>query len=201
MRFHARRTGALGVASSSVSSALPSRKSSASRFVSVLVPWRVFSAAFPTSATNARGSVEDRPGWKTLSCPPVAPEEARKILSVAAGLTTSPLPERQVVMAEGQTPFETTGGPATSETEATPEIQALARALQHDPKLIFDYVHNHIDYVPLFGSMQGGHGDAAGGRGNEWDQASPFIALTRESGYKANYAQYWICDLSANGGA
>ena len=100
MLFHARRTAALRLASSSISSAVPRRKSSASRFVSVLVPWLVFSAAFLTSAANARGSAEDRPGWKVLSCPPVAPEEAREILTITPGLTTSPLAEPQVVMGE-----------------------------------------------------------------------------------------------------
>ena len=32
-------------------------------------------------------------------------------------------------------------------TEITPEIKELARALHYDPKLIFEYVHNHVDYV------------------------------------------------------
>ncbi|OQX05369.1 MAG: hypothetical protein BWK80_52275, partial [Desulfobacteraceae bacterium IS3] len=75
----------------------------------------------------------------------------------------------------------------TSETEITPEIQELARGLRHDPKLIFDYVHNHIEYTPTFGSIKGATGTYWAGRGNDCDQASLFIALMRASGYTADY--------------
>ena len=37
------------------------------------------------------------------------------------------------------------------ETEVTPEIEALARALWYDAATIYDYVRNHIDYVPTYG--------------------------------------------------
>lgn len=66
------------------------------------------------------------PGWKMVSAPPVSPDEARRILAESAGLVTTGHQLR---------------GMATSETEATPEIQELAMALKcGDPKLIFDSV-------------------------------------------------------------
>src|SRR5271157_5480192 len=43
------------------------------------------------------------------------------------------------------------GRTAIAET-VTPEIAALARGLENDPKRIFDFVHDHIRYVHYFGS-------------------------------------------------
>jgi len=139
-------------------------------------------------ASVSDASALDGPGWKMLTCPPVEPDTAREILSRPAELTTSPLPQSSAVMAEGAGSVVLAGGPASSETQSTSEIQALARALQHDPKLIFDYVHNHIDHVPMFGSLNGATGALLAGRGTDLDQASLFIALMRASGYSANYA-------------
>ncbi len=71
---------------------------------------------------------------------------------------------------------------ASSTATATPEITELARGLQHDPKEIYDYVHNHIEYVPYFGSTKGAELTQLDGSGNDFDQASLMIALLRESG-------------------
>lgn len=82
------------------------------------------------------------------------------------------------------------GGPvsqSSSATTATPEITRLARDLQYDPKLIYDYVHNNIDYVPYFGSLKGATLTYLDGSGNDFDQASLMIALLRASGYTASY--------------
>ncbi len=79
---------------------------------------------------------------------------------------------------------------AVSVTEATaeaPEIAALARGLQHDPKLIYDYVHNHIDYVPYFGLQKSAAKTYMDGIGNDFDQAALMIALLRASGFTAQF--------------
>ena len=87
-------------------------------------------------------------------------------------------------------------GPVSPEAEAltqvaaesaTPELIELAGALRHDPKQIFEYVHNHIDYAPYFGSLKGATLTYLDGSGNDFDQASLTIALLRASGYTAQY--------------
>ncbi len=112
------------------------------------------------------------PGWHMGTADPVSPAEARRILSRRAATA----------------PRHIAALPA-SETEATTEIQALARALEHDPKLIFDYVHNHVEYIPTFGSVNGATTTLLAGRGNDWDQTSLFIALMRAAGYSADYVR------------
>jgi len=59
--------------------------------------------------------------------------------------------------------------------------------LKHDPKLIFDYVHNHVDYVPHFGSLKGATLTYYDGSGNDFDQASLMVALLRASGFTAQF--------------
>jgi YD repeat-containing protein len=112
-------------------------------------------------------TVHAKPGWQTVSASTVSPEEAERFYSKPDG---APL-----------------RGPATSETEITPEIEELARGLDHDPKKMFDFVRNRISYVPTFGSMKGATATLLSGRGNDFDQASLLIALLRASGFTANY--------------
>lgn len=72
-------------------------------------------------------------------------------------------------------------------TDVTPEIQELARGLRGDPKLIYELVRNTIEYVPMYGSVKGATMTFVDGRGNDFDQASLFIALMRASGFTASY--------------
>jgi transglutaminase-like putative cysteine protease len=72
-------------------------------------------------------------------------------------------------------------------TTPSPEITELARALHNDPKLIYDYVHNNIDYVPYYGSLKGATLTYLDGNGNDFDQASLMISLLRAAGYSAQY--------------
>ena len=138
-------------------------------------PARADERAVARSAAPSEPPVEESgPGWQVISAEPVAPKEALRILY-------SQQPEREV------TALSQAATLATSEAEITPEIEALARALENDPKLIFDYVHNHIEYVPIFGSINGATATWRAGRGNDWDQVSLFIALMRAAGYTAEY--------------
>jgi hypothetical protein len=106
------------------------------------------------------------PGWEMVTADPVS------------------LEEDDVYESQQLAPEEISGLTALSATSPSPGIIELARALQYDPKLIYDYVHNHIDYVPYFGSLKGATLTYLDGSGNDFDQASLFIALLRES---ANY--------------
>lgn len=75
---------------------------------------------------------------------------------------------------------ETVSG-KTIQIEITDEIRELARSLYYDPNLIFNYVYNHIDYVPYLGSFKGPTLTYLDGSGNDMDQASLLIALLRAS--------------------
>ncbi|MCF6249897.1 MAG: DUF6531 domain-containing protein [Methylococcaceae bacterium] len=68
-----------------------------------------------------------------------------------------------------------------------PEIVELARALRHDPQLIYEYVHDNIRYTPVYGVTRGPVGTILDREGNDFDQAELMVALLRESGFSASF--------------
>ncbi|MEW6683731.1 MAG: transglutaminase-like domain-containing protein, partial [Nitrospirota bacterium] len=75
----------------------------------------------------------------------------------------------------------------TIEVQFTPEIQALAIELEHNPVKIYNWVRNSIDFVPTYGSIQGAHMCLLTKQCNDMDTASLLIALLRASGIAARY--------------
>jgi transglutaminase-like putative cysteine protease len=73
------------------------------------------------------------------------------------------------------------------DVQITPAIQALAASLSNDPVEISDWVHNHIAFVPTYGSIQGSQTTLEARRGNGADIASLLIALLRAAGIAARY--------------
>jgi YD repeat-containing protein len=116
----------------------------------------------PSPATE---TVVAAPGWIRQAPPAATPAEARARWAAAG---SSPL--------------------ALSPVEETSEIVELARALRNDPRRIFDYVRNRIDYEPTYGSVLGARATYYAGTGNDCDQASLLIALLRQAGFQARYA-------------
>src|SRR5215471_1443979 len=62
-----------------------------------------------------------------------------------------------------------------------PELAALARALNYDPLLIYEYIYYDIDFAPTFGSKKGALGTYLDRRGNNFDQNVLFVTLLRQS--------------------
>jgi hypothetical protein len=86
-------------------------------------------------------------------------------------------------------PRSLTGNPCISE-EITPEIQALARGLENDPKRIYDYVHDHIRFQYYFGSKKGAELTLLERSGNDFDQCALLVALLRAAGYSDIHYQF-----------
>jgi len=116
------------------------------------------------------------PGWLNVQGPSVTPEAAEAYYE-------------SVVQARGESIAPATALPAVA-TTVTPEISALARSLKNDPKLIYEYVRNNIEYVPYFGSLKGATLTYLDGSGNDFDQASLMVSLLRASGFDTQSAQY-----------
>jgi hypothetical protein len=127
-------------------------------------------ASGKSGGQNGSGGVAG-PGWLTADAPAVSHDEAMRYFGTVKANNGS-----------GAVRFT-----AMSATDATPEITELARSLMNDPKLIYDYVHNNIDYVPYYGSLKGATLTYLDGSGNDFDQASLMIALLNVSGISAQY--------------
>lgn len=87
----------------------------------------------------------------------------------------------------GESHLESLVSPPEVAEAVTPEIQALARGLENDPKRIFDYVHDHIRYVHYFGSKKGAQLTLLERSGNDFDQCALLVALLRSAGLTASY--------------
>jgi len=122
------------------------------------------------------------PGWHLGTVEPITPWTKKLRTSAEPPLAMLKARDRFRVMA-----LSTSLQIARTAVEASAEIVELARGLQHDPKLIFDYVHNHIDYIPYFGSLKGAHLTLLDKSGNDFDQAALLVALLRESGHTAKF--------------
>ena len=69
---------------------------------------------------------------------------------------------------------------ASAQTVA-PEISELARALKYDPDLIYEYVYNNIETIPIYGSLKGPLGAMIDGRGTAFDQAELMVLLLQQA--------------------
>src|SRR5581483_6114407 len=76
----------------------------------------------------------------------------------------------------------------TDDVVLTPAITDLATSLNHNPVAIYNWVRDHIVFVPTYGSIQGADTTLAIGRGNAFDTSSLLIALLRASNVPARYA-------------
>jgi RHS repeat-associated protein len=74
-----------------------------------------------------------------------------------------------------------------AQTPAPAEIVELARALKHDPDLIYEHVYNNIETLPQYGSLKGPLGALLDGKGTAFDQAELMVALLQQSGHTASF--------------
>jgi Transglutaminase-like superfamily len=133
----------------------------------ILLAFLLLCLAFPVTVVNAEVAPSG-PGWMDVQGPLVTPQEADAHYQSLSEFKTFNLLSASVPI-------------------GTPEIVALARALKKDPRLIYEYVRNNVEYVPYFGLLKGATLTYLEGAGNDFDQASLMIALLRESGYSARY--------------
>ncbi|MFT3868476.1 MAG: RHS repeat-associated core domain-containing protein [Nibricoccus sp.] len=71
--------------------------------------------------------------------------------------------------------------------EITPEITALASALNNDPVRIYEWVKNTIEFVPYHGLKRGAQLTLVEKVGNDFDTCALLVALLKASGADASY--------------
>ncbi len=148
-------------------------------------------AALRRAASGLAGSHAERP-WQRLQAdrlpfrsatPGVATRLTRRAAE-RARLETSSTAQLSPARAVDASDLE-----PTEEVQITPEIQALAASLGNRPLEIYNWVRNHIDYVPTGGSVQGSQLTLDARRGNATDTASLLIALLRAAGIPSRYVR------------
>jgi hypothetical protein len=67
------------------------------------------------------------------------------------------------------------------------DIQHIVVACNSDPKRLFDFVRNHIEFQPYFASRKGAEQTWLTKSGNEADQAELLVTLLRAAGWAVDY--------------
>ena len=129
--------------------------------IAVIVTLIIYSSAFADSRTL--------PGFKLVSAGPVSPEEAHRIIE-----------------SRGDAEYATEGL-GLSGVGSGDRIAELARGLKNDPNLIYKFVHDNIEYTPIYGCIKGPEMTLLDGRGNDFDQTALLVALFRQAGFTAHY--------------
>jgi|GEM_PF-1373078 len=75
----------------------------------------------------------------------------------------------------------------SSSRPSDPDVTELAEALNKDPDRIFAYVHDNIEFLPIFGTKAGARGALIDKAGTPFDQSQLMVELLRASGYTARY--------------
>ena len=135
-----------------------------------------------TSQAHADSDVDfTGPGWLSVTGTQLTPGEAEEYYQSTAPEIGQTLNTEQLESsAQQQSSAVVASATGLSNSK---EIIELARALNHDPLLIYKFVHDHIDYTPYYGLMKGATYTYLSGSGNDFDQAALLVALLRESGY------------------
>lgn len=131
--------------------------------------------AGPVSTTAASSNLQAglEPSMQShLSVTPVSFEQMRQKVEASSGLLTG--------KAHAMTTGSGTCGLGAASSSAN-EIVALANELNNDPDLIYQYVHDNIEFSPLYGFLKGPVGTLLDGRGDSFDQASLMVALLQQA--------------------
>ncbi|HEC11968.1 MAG TPA: hypothetical protein ENI80_01755 [Acidiferrobacteraceae bacterium] len=75
----------------------------------------------------------------------------------------------------------------TEDVQITQAIIDKAQELNNNPVEIYNWVHNNIEFLPTYGSIQGSDMTLLSKRGNAFDTSSLLIALLRASGIHSRY--------------
>jgi transglutaminase-like putative cysteine protease len=73
------------------------------------------------------------------------------------------------------------------DVQITPAISSLANDLGRDPSRIYRWVHDNVEIIPTYGSIQGSQMTLQSKRGNAFDTATLLVALLRAAGVPARY--------------
>jgi len=120
-----------------------------------------------------------------------APEKQNETTSIPGN---PPVPSSGTPISQPGEPSTPTPLPAAHpepgpypDSTVQPEIQALAAGLDYDPTLIYEYVLNHYDTLPVFGLMKNPRDTYLSKRGNPFDLAVLLSDLLRAAGYQTEF--------------
>lgn len=133
---------------------------------------------FRTPDGTVRKAKETKEDYQTALTPP------QPVLVASGALLPGILAAPAAALPATPTPDDLA---PTEDVPLTDEIRALAVSLGHNPVQSYNWVHDQIEFMPTYGSIQGAHMTLQTTRGNAFDTASLLIALLRAANIPARY--------------
>ena len=143
------------------------------------------SSSPPTGRSSLPGMEALRPtpdaAVLPIPLPPALPTKSRAAIatdsaaSLGGAARAAPVTTSQAAASPSAAAAASCSPPSNSAT--IPEIVELARALKCDPDLIYEFVYNSIETLPIYGSLKGPLGTLLDGNGTPFDQAELMVAL------------------------
>lgn len=138
--------------------------------------------------------------FDTADHPPILPSEEAQLIKPTTMAAWTPKQAKLTIESRAVPPVTFDPSKQTAAGALSPKfvsdsgvvqgvdsIAELARALNNDPHLIYQFVHDNISYYPAFGVSKGPFGALLDGAGSAFDQAMLMVALLRQAGFTANY--------------
>ena len=129
------------------------------------------SSAFGLHSIAYAEPSSDVPGMQPVLLAPISPEGADQLIADRedSGEQNSGLSELNA--AKGDKTDAALKSLAVPSAPIPASIAELARALKYDPVLIYEFVHNNIEYLPIWGMLKGPEGALTDGVGTAFDIA------------------------------
>jgi RHS repeat-associated protein len=141
------------------------------------------------SQQSARApAISVTPGWKSMvDVPSISPEAERTLQLKKQKALNQPATTAKQSSQTTAALSAATLSVSQSTAQSPLSITELARSLKFDPDLIYQFVHDNVAFVPIYGVQKGAVGALVDGAGTPFDQADLMVQLLRASGFTANY--------------
>ena len=134
--------------------------------------------------------------WQSLGLDDRISETSQGVASNGMALGSSPVftaPQMSMVAMSASIT-----GPTTPSVGLSSGVSELVGALGSDPSVLSQWVHDHVDYVPYYGLMQGADVTLMTRSGNDADQAALLVELAKAAGHQTAYMVGTIWAPKAN---
>lgn len=122
---------------------------------------------------RASAQAVDHPGTSAPNLAPVSPDEAERIFASRTDQhgQNAFLTNRSLVAGSRSMIRGSSDALAAPSAPIPASIAELSRALKYDPVLIYEFVHNNIEFLPIWGMLKGSTGALIDGKGTSFDIA------------------------------
>ncbi len=128
-------------------------------------------AAVGLQSASLAAPQNDVPGIQAVFLPPVSPKEAEALTVSRVDQGAQDIGLKTLARPKNSKDSVAVASLAVPSAPIPASVTELARSLKNDPVLIYEFVHNNIEYLPIWGMLKGPEGTLTDGAGTSFDIA------------------------------